>query len=176
MDIFTQSEIVLRRAGYDTWSWSGAPPSVVCFENLSVVGFIHVFVTADALLAKWQSDQEAVLARNAPALRGAGTKAWNVYSVFMTDEQAPARQSAIDRIEEDFSLTRKIARIAVRTADDVERALLPLVGVKAQPVLGDAQFESRLRNRLKDFSDDAISAFLGPISPDEVARILGDRP
>lgn len=175
MDIFIQAQIVLRDAGYDTWSWTGSAPSVVCFENQTLIGFIQAFDSAASLLEKWESNQQAVLARHSAALRTAGTKAWNVYSIFLTAEQAPQRQRAVERIEEDFTLTRKIARTSVRTPQDVERALLPLIGVRAQPLLGDANFEVRLRTRLKDIRADALTAFLGSIKADEVARILGDR-
>jgi hypothetical protein len=176
MDIQTQAEIVLRDAGYETWSWTGSPPSVTCLENQTVIGFVHVFESGAELLEKWETDQQAVLARHSGALRAAGTKAWNVYSIFLTSEQAPPQQQrAVERIEEDFSLTRKIARTSVRTPQDVERVLLPLIGVKAQPLLGDANFEARLRTRLKDIPTEALTAFLGPIRAEEVARILGDR-
>jgi outer membrane protein TolC len=67
-----------------------------------------------------------VLSRHTAALRAAGAKAWNVYSVFLIAEQVSSRQRAIERIEEDYALTRKIARVGVRTPDDLERALLPL--------------------------------------------------
>jgi hypothetical protein len=106
-------------------------------------------------------------------LRAAGAKAWNVYSVFLTAEQPSYRQRAIERIEEDFALTRKIARAAIRTTDDLESALLPLTAVKAQPSLADANFEARLRTRLKDVPQDALTAFLRETKADEVARILG---
>jgi hypothetical protein len=175
MDIHTQAEIVLRDAGYETWSWTGSPPSVTCLENQTVIGFVHVFESGAELLEKWESDQQAVLARHSGALRAAGAKAWNVYSIFLTADPAPLHQRAVERIEENFSLTRKIARTSVRTPQDVERVLLPLVGVKAQPQLGDANFEARLRARLKDIPADALTAFLGAIKAEEIARILGDR-
>jgi hypothetical protein len=173
MDIATQAEIVLRGAGYETWAWTGASPAVICFESTALIGFIHVFASAEALLAKWEAAQQAVLSRHATALRAAGAKAWNVYSVFLTDEQTPSRQRAVERLDEDFALTRKIARAAVRTPADVERALLPLIAVKAQPLLGEANFEARLRSRLKEISTDAVTAFLSDTSAEEVARILG---
>lgn len=175
MDIQTQAEIVLRDAGHETWSSTGPAPSVTCFENQTVVGFVHVFDTAGDLIQKWESDQKAVLARHGAALRIAGLKAWNVYSIFLTNEQVSVEQQrAVERIEEDFSLARKIARTGIRTSQDVERVLLPLVGVKARPLLGDANFEVRLRSRLKDIPSDALTAFLGPIRAEEVARILED--
>lgn len=176
MDIATQSEIVLREAGYDTWSWTGTTPAVICFENAALIGFIHVFESADDLIASWESAQKAALSRHAGALRAAGAKAWNVYSVFLAAEQSSARQRDVERIEEDFALTRKIARTAVRTTDDVERALLPLIDVKARPVLSDADFDLRLRARLKDVSPAAVRAFLSNTSAEDVAQILLEKP
>lgn len=173
MDIATQAEIILRKAGYDTWPWTGVSPAVTCFENAALIGFIHVFASVADLLAHWETAQQAVLSRHTAALRTAGAKAWNVYSVFLTAEQASSRQRTIERIEEDFALTRKIARAAIRTTDDLESALLPLTAVKAQPILADANFEARLRTRLKDVPQDALTAFLGETKADEVARILG---
>lgn len=173
MDIATQAEIVLRNAQYETWSWSGPSGPVTCFESAALMGFVHVFADADALLGGWKISQKATLARHAAILRGAGAKAWNVYSVFLTSERAPTLSRAIERIEEDFTLTRKIARAAVSTTDDVARALLPLTGIRAQPLLGATNFEDRLRTRLKDVSPDAVTAFLNETPAADVARILG---
>ncbi|MGO7968148.1 hypothetical protein ACC720_32495 [Rhizobium ruizarguesonis] len=173
MDISTQAEIVLRNAQYDTWSWSAPSGPVTCFESAAVMGFVHVFESADALMAGWQVSQKAALARHAASLRGAGTKAWNVYSVFLTAQRAPSLARAIERIDEDFTLTRKIARTSVTTAEDVERALLPLMGIRSQPMLGASNFEDRLRARLKDVPADAVIAFLNETPAVDVARILG---
>ena len=175
MDIATQAEIVLRNAQYETWSWSGPTGPVVCFESAAVMGFIHVFESGDALMAGWQASQTTTLARHAASLRGAGAKAWNVYSLFFTAERAPSLVRAIERIEEDFTLTRKIARAAVTTAEDVERALLPLLGIRAQPLLGATNFEDRLRARLKDVPTEAVTAFLNETPAADIARILGAR-
>jgi hypothetical protein len=173
MDISTQAEIALRNAQYETWSWSGKNGAVTCFESVAIMGFIHVFDSADALISFWQASQRAALARHAASLRGAGPKAWNVYSVFLTQERAPSLARAIERIEEDFTLTRKIARAGITTAEDLERALLPLMGIRAQPVLSASNFEERLRVRLKDVSPDAMMAFLNDTPAADVARILG---
>lgn len=176
MDIATQTEIILRGAGYDTWPWTGGNPAVICFENAALIGFVHVFSSADNLLARWEAAQTAALSRHSTALRAAGAKAWNVYSVFLAEEQAPTQQRAVERIEEDFALTRKIARAGVRTQDDVERALLPLTAVRAQPILSDTDFEDRLRARLKDVPADVLTAFLGTTGAEEVAKILAEKP
>ena len=172
IDISTQTEVILREAGYETWTWTGTTPTVICFENAALIGFVHIFPSANDLLTRWQEAQNAALSRHGPALRTAGAKAWNVYSVFLTEEQDPTQQRAVERIEEDFSLTRKIARVGVRTQDDLERSLLPLTLVRAQPLISESDFEHRLRARLKDVSPEVFAAFLGITPAEEVARIL----
>lgn len=173
MDILTQAEIALRNAQYETWSWAGSFGKAISFESAAIMGFVHVFDSADALLGLWQDTQRSALARHAASFRGAGPKAWNVYSVFLTHQRAPSLVRAIERIEEDFSHTRKIARTAVTAAEDVERALLPLIGIRAHPLLEASNFEERIRARLKDVPLDAVTAFLNDTPATDVARILG---
>lgn len=173
MDIATQSEIILREGGYDTWPLTASSSAVTCFENASVVGFLHVFPSVQELVGRWESAQNAVLSRYAPALRTAGAKAWNVYSVFFTSEQQAVQDRAIERIEENFALTRKIARTGIRTADDLARGLSPLLPVKALPVTAEANFETRLNARLKDVPSGALTAFFGGADAETVARLLG---
>ena len=99
MDIGTQSEIVLREAGYQTWAWTGASPPVICFESAALIGFVYVFPTARELLETWEAAQQRVLSRHAPALRTAGAKAWNVYSVLLTSELSPTFQRRVEQLE-----------------------------------------------------------------------------
>jgi hypothetical protein len=173
MDIGTQSEIILREAGYDTWAWTGASPPVICFENATLVGFIHVFDSAEDLLVSWEAAQQRILARHAPALRAAGNKAWNVYSVFLTSELSRALQREIEKLEEDFTLTRKIARTAIQGVEDLAVVLMPLVPIKSQPLLDNAAVAERLRTRAKDVPVQALEAFLANVKPEDVAEILG---
>jgi len=98
MDIATQAEIVLREAGYDTWAWTGASTEVTCFENTAIIGFVHVFRSPDELLERWEAAQQVVLSRHSAALRSAGAKAWNVYSVLLAEEPTPSLQRAVERI------------------------------------------------------------------------------
>lgn len=173
MDIFTQAEILLRDAQYETWAWTGSVGLVTCFENAALMGFVHVFDSADILLSTWKENQHIALARHAASLRAAGAKAWNVYSVFLTPDKDTRRGREIERIEEDFSLTRKIARASITTPDDVENVLLPLLSIRSKPLLGASNFETRLRTRLKEIPPDAVTAFLSDTTPAEIARILG---
>jgi hypothetical protein len=175
MDIGTQAEVYLREAGYDTWTWSGTSPAVICFENSTLVGFLHVFTTAADLMAKWEEAQLRVLSRYSAALRAGGAKAWNVYSVFLTSEKAPKFKRPVERLEEDFTLTRKIARTEIQTVEDISHVLMPLVPIKAQPLLENANVADRLRSRAKDVPAAALTAFLGSPTPDEIAEILGSR-
>lgn len=173
MDIVTQSEIVLREAGYVTWPWTGASPPIICFENATLVGFVHVFDTARELLDGWETAQQRVLARYAAGLRAAGAKAWNVYSVFLTSELVPDLQRSVEKLEENFSLTRKIARTGIQTAEDVSNVLMSLGPIKAQPLLENANIADRVRARAKDVPSDALNAFLSDLSPEDVVEILG---
>lgn len=173
MDIPRQAEIVLRNAHYETWTWASPNGGVTCFESAAIMGFVHVFDTAAALMNGWQSIQKIALARHAATLRSAGTKAWNVYSVFLTADSGSPPPREIERIDEDFTLTRKIARSYVTTPDDVVRALLPLIAIRSHPQLGASNFEARLRSRLKNVPSHAVSAFLNDAPTTEVARILG---
>jgi hypothetical protein len=177
MDISLQSEILLRDAQYETWTWAGSTAApVICFENVASVGFLFVFPTVSELIGSWKAAQQSALARHAASLRASGPKAWNVYSVFLTPESLPSRARVVERLEEDFSLTRKIARVGIQTADDLERALLPLISIRSRPLLGAANFETRLRARLKDIPLDAVTAFMNETASVEVARILGANP
>ena len=173
MDIFTQAEIILRDAHYETWTFTGSTGPVTCFENAALMGFVHVFDSADSLLGTWKENQQVALARHAASLRGAGAKAWNVYSIFLTSDQDARGGYEIERIEEDFSLTRKIARACIVTPNDLEKALLPLLSIRSKPLLGASNFETRLRTRLKDIPPNAVTAFLNDTTPAEIARILG---
>lgn len=174
MDIATEAEILLREAGYHTRALAGGVVPAVCAENQALLAFLHVFSSAENLLNDWESAQQAVLVRHAAALRGAAGKAWNVYSIFLTAEVATSRTRAIERIEEDFSLARKIAKEGVQTTTDLGRALLPLLRLKAQPLLDQHDYRDRLQARLKDVAPKAVTAFLGAISPEEIARLLED--
>jgi hypothetical protein len=176
MDILNHSEITLRQAGYVTWPWSGGRVPVLCFENLSLIGFLHAFPSAQSLVSGWEEAQKAALARFAPALKLSGAKAWNVYSVFLTEEMAPTLAKPIERIEEDFSLTRKISRSGVKSAADLQQALLTLLPILSQPTLDQADFNQRLRARLKDLSPTAVTAFIGTGKPRDIVEILEESP
>lgn len=173
MDIHTQVEIVLRGAGYDTWPWADGTREVTCFESQSVAGFVHVFDTCDALLKGWRESQQVVLQRHAAALRPAGVKAWNIYSVFLTsDAGTPFDVFEVEKIEEDFTLTRKIAKCNVAIAEDVANALLPLLPITSFVGVTLTDYQTQLQKRLGEVDQRVATAFLSQQPASEVAALL----
>lgn len=177
MDIHTQVEVVLRGADYETWPWSDGTRAVTCFENQAIAGFVHVFDTCDDLLTGWQESQRVVLSRFAPALRPAGVKAWNVYSVFLTpDPGTPVHVFEVEKIEEDFALTRKIARPNVVVVDDITNALLPLLPARSFTGVLVTDFQAQLQRRLSEVDQRLATAFLNNQSGAEIAALLVESP
>jgi hypothetical protein len=172
MDIGTHTEIILREAGFETWLWASGVVPVTCFENAAVAGFVHLFGSAQDLLARWEQAQYVTLNRHSGSLRSAGAKAWNIYSIFLAEDAAPEIARQIERIEEDFSMARKIARGDIRSADDLRAAFLPLLPIQARPVLGETHYAERLRSRLQGLPPTAVEAFIGPASAADVAHIF----
>ncbi len=176
MDIGTQTEIILREAGFETWPWTGGTVPVICFENAVVAGFVHLFSSAQDLLTLWEQAQHATLNRHSVSLRSAGAKAWNIYSIFLAETGTPEIARQIERIEEDFSMARKLARGDIRSADDLRAALLPLLPIQAQPSLGKSHISERLRSRLSELSPAVVEAFIGPTSAPDVAHMIETDP
>ena len=176
MDITKEIEIVLRDANYATWQWTDGPVPVVCFENDEVIGFVHVFGLVSELLSDWEKSQDATLSRFRPALKNAGEKAWNVYSIFLAeDKHDESLQLRLDHIEENFRLTRKIARDGIGTKEGVISALLPLLPVRYRPQIDESNFHSRLLDRLSDISPDGATALLKGASAVDIAQILAEK-
>jgi len=113
-----------------------------------------------------------VLNRHTVSLRSAGAKAWNIYSIFLAENGAPDVSRLIERIDENFSMARKIARGDIRSADDLRAALLPLLPIQARPALGESHYSDRLRSRLRELPPAVVEAFIGPASAPDVAHML----
>ena len=136
------------------------------------MGFLHVFPSGRSLVEEWEERQKSTLAHFTPALRSSGDKGWNVYSVFLTGDKDPELANAIDRIEENFSFTRKIARWAIQNTRDLEAALLPLRSIATLPELGIASFEDRVRSQLREVPSATLRAFMSKRPAHEIARLL----
>lgn len=175
MNLSKDTEILLRDAGYQTWPWEERPVPVVCFEDDTILGFVHIFDSAEMIEGQWESAQSAALTRFRPALRGAGEKAWNVYSIFLT--VAPVDQKIdilLDRIEEDFHLTRKIARAGVKSQGALREALLPILPIRNRPEINKSNIEVRLEESLSKIHPAGANAFLKKAKAADVAQILAE--
>ena len=175
MDLAKEVEVVLRDAGFETWPWGDGLGPVICFEDETVLGFVHVFTSIQSLLSGWESAEDKALARFNPALRKAGEKAWNVYSIFLSEED-PSSMSfeKINRIEENFRQTRKIAKGGISSTESVRNALLPLLPISSLSVIDSVSFEDRLQSSLQEIHADGAKAFLKGIIPLDVVNILVD--
>jgi hypothetical protein len=175
-DITAQAEAILKTAGYGTWQRHERAEITLGFEDESSIGFLYVFDTANALLSTYKSREEATLAAYTSALRSAGDKAWNVYSVFLTAEESkPDVERRVLRIEENLRRTRKIARASVRSERALEVALLPLLPLIARRESKPSDYSDRLERKIANANGRAVArAFFGAASSDEIARMLQD--
>ena len=175
LELLDEAQATLRSAGYATSPIRGLSVPVALFEDETIVGFIYLFESAAALLDRWRDLEQAALTAQSVRLRAAGSKAWNVYSLFLTQSEAGG-DAAYDmqRIEEDLVGTRKIARAGIQTATDLREALGPLL-----PLLSGAseQFEGydvRLRDAIHTLTAAEMGILFGGDDPKMLARKLVD--
>lgn len=175
IEVFSALHLVLREAGFTTHLASLNGSSIVCFEDDVLTGFGYVFADPGSLLARWKSTEMSILRRYAPSLRAAGEKAWNVYCVFLCSLGGdPDQDRQVHWIEEDLEQTRKIAACGLASREDLVRALLPILPLQYQPVLGPEDVSERLHARIRTISPNASTIVLDDsVSPAEVVRLLG---
>lgn len=175
-EVLSTVQLVMQSAGYRTWDLVQAKIPTVGFEDDATMGFVCAFESARQVIDSWREVEATLLSRHAAGFRVAGDKAWNVYSVFITEAPASDEERREVRwIEENLERTRKITATGVMTREDVVNSLLPLLPVMAKPLLTPEDSTQRLSNRLEKILprfgklvlDDAVS-------PAEVAERLRD--
>jgi hypothetical protein len=176
MEILNQAETLLRENGYRTRSLPTPPTRVLCFEDDLLIGFLRVFPDVAQILETWRDVERSDVVRHAVQFRAAPRKAWNVYSVLLTVATAnPAQMGEIERIEEDFSSTRKIVRGGIVSLADLERALLPILPLRTTTTLLSASdYEGRLRSHLNFLSPDLLEGVLRSAPAAEILRRIGE--
>jgi hypothetical protein len=176
-EISSTVQVVLRDAGYETWIVDSQDTTSLGFEDQVLMGFVTIFPTAESLLASWRERENALLARHAINLRSAGDKAWNVYMAFLTSMAPNEDQvSSIRWIEENLDRTRKLAASDVRTREDVETALLPLLPILTTPQLSSETTTQRLTRRLRVIAPAVAEQVLDEeVSPNDIAALLSER-
>jgi hypothetical protein len=160
MDLLNDSGTLLRVAGYTV---SAESRTVFYFEDSSVYGFVSVLPTVEEIVRSWQNEQDGFLASHSESLRGTPEKAWNAYSVFLTEARSSAETAAmLVAVEENFRASRKIARADLQTIEDVVRALSPLLPIRNLVTLSSEDLLRRLRAALSFLDDKEAAAVLDP--------------
>lgn len=170
-------QALLQDAGYQTWLVVLDKHEAVVFEDEATMGFACMFETASNLFKEWQNLEAKFLMNFSLALKKAGEKTWNVYSVFLCTTSCPENEArAIRWIEEDLQRTRKVTGIVANGRGDVVTALLPLLPLQYQPRLDTDDFDltERLKRRIGSIAPAAEQAALDQsVAPTEVVRLLG---
>ena len=87
-EVLSTVQVVMQGANYRTWEVSGSRIATVGFEDEATMGFVSAFDSPRQMVDGWREVEATMLARYAPQFREAGDKAWNVYSVFVTEARA----------------------------------------------------------------------------------------
>lgn len=172
MNVIHEARSILEKANYQTHA-QNLSSDVFYFEDFSILGFVKVCETIESLINGWESSQDSFLKEHALRLRSEPNKAWNVYSVFLSTQECPDhKKSKLFEIEEDFRGARKIARAGIKTRQDLQLSLLPLLPMKNLMSLKTEDVEERLRKRLSPDGDSPLLELIGQKTAEELARIL----
>jgi hypothetical protein len=171
------AQIILEEAGYETWLVSLESLTAVCFEDDSAMGFVCTFDDADSLISRWRGVEHALLTKHAPFLRSAGQKAWNVYSVFLSEKPADAIvRRQLSFIEENLELTRKIAASGLVGRNAVATALLPLLPLQYRPSMDREDLVERLKRRIEAIVPGVGATIVdSDVPPADVVSLLNEK-
>jgi hypothetical protein len=172
MDILSDATKLLQDAGFATQPFDNPAGPGVVFEDATILGFVTVYDSGDAMLSSWAKDAAGVITKHQLSLRRSGIKAWNTYMVFLTADVA--EPAALAAIEEDLTGTRKIARGSIRDAMDLRDALLPLLPLQTAPQLEAVDLSSEIRQRSSDVLQRAVEAFLARADANTILQALED--
>ena len=150
MNILFEVQIILEKAGYNIRQADKSEENIL-FEDDCLLGFVSIHNSLNDIITNWEEIQDHFLENNASKLRNEPYKAWNAYSVFLTQEKAsPEIRKIIFDIEEDLRGTRKIIGDSINTGDELTRCLLPLLPVQKIVKLDFERSPNRLQGRLNN--------------------------
>ena len=165
---------VLEEANYRT-QISDISECTFYFEDNSLLGFVSIYGTFQHFHDTWKDHQDRFLEDKAKMLRSEPLKAWNVYGVYIIEEDCPQSQiHQIINIEENLIGLRKIVRTGVKTNLDVKYALLPLLPIQNLTTVQEEEALKHLRDRLTA-AKSPIVELLDIATPQELAKSLIDR-
>jgi hypothetical protein len=146
--ILDDARTILESVGFATFL-ARPDASYFDFEDISVIGRLHVLESADQILTTWQTIQDRFLIENAGVLGRDVTKAWNLYTVLLTgDSTGSDVDGRLSSIEDDFRGTRKIARGGIISREDVVGALSPILPLRNIVPVDLADSKDRMLGRL----------------------------
>jgi hypothetical protein len=164
-------EAVFRDADYHCWA---APydPTILLFEDDSILGFVVLFETAEQLLSQWKEKQGRFIARMSVELRRSSRKSWNCYAVFLANEKAETDHLALlADLEEDLSLTRKLVSDHVSSVSDLQRVLMPILPIQNQ-ISSTLLEQEGVSSRLSSWPEDARRVLETGGSATEIVELL----
>ena len=164
---------LLVNSGYSVGELHVGDRNVVIFENATVLGFALLYKDSLELLENWRVHSDLVLRETQFSLRQAGEKAWNTYTVFLSEDRAnPHDRAKLQGIEEDLVGTRKIARAGVKDAEELRLALLPLMGIQNAPRLEPIDMVKEIRLRTSELPDELIDGFIADVPKSMMTKLL----
>jgi hypothetical protein len=170
--IIDDARAVLESVGFATFL-ARPDASSLDFEDISIMGRLHVLESADQILKTWQSIQDQFLSENAEALGRDTTKAWNLYTILLTSEPPRADiEGRLFSIEDDFRGTRKIARGGIVSREDVTSALSPILPLQNVLPVDLADSKQRMLERLASVRPALRNLATGTSAESIVAALL----
>lgn len=177
IDILAQSEKLLRNEGFATQPYVANDTPGLLFEDSSVIGVLLTYRTTDHLLQNWELDSDVAVREHQFALRHAGQKAWNFYTVLLSAGEVTHPQTVrLSLIEENLTATRKLARGGVNEQTDLRAALLTFLPLQNAPSLEAVDLIAEIRIRASEVNEAVLYAFFSDVTIPSVLRILEEAP
>jgi hypothetical protein len=171
MNLSAEARRLLESSRYRTYT--GKSEDIFYFEDSSLLGFVWIAPSPEALVKEWQRLQDSFLGEKDFQLRKSKDKSWNAYSVLLTEPDVSDEQAhALLRIEEDFRGTRKIAKAGLRTSGQLTKALLPLLAIQNLVELERDDSKERLRSRLSRLDPALLEAVVEQDKPEETGKMM----
>ena len=146
--------------------------NIFFFEDDCLMGFLSLYESVPLLISNWEKTQDDFLIENADSFLLDPNKAWNVYSIHITQEAASDDDlNKLKGIEENFRGTRKITLSGVKLKNDIKEALLPLLPIQSLISLSTFRDIDQLRKRISP-SGGPLEKLIEDFPPNEIANNL----
>ncbi len=173
MMLLEESRSILEAAGYKTKLSNNR--DIFYFEDNCLMGFTAIYDSAEALISRWEINQDDFLSENSQRFRIDPYKAWNIYSIHLTDGDANENELiSLNKIEEDFRGTRKITVSGIKIKNEIKQTLFPLIPIQSYITLSKFQDIDQLKKRISP-EGGSLDGLLDDTPAIEIANKLGDK-